>query len=746
MTKFSAALIRHRLKAFIIMLLAAVLCGFLALKTPVITDMTRYLPSDSTMKKGVDIMAEEFSSLAMPNTVRVMFHNVPDEEKPEIRERLSAIPNVDSVSFSAGDPSYEKDGYTLYILSSSYGYGSPELNGVIREIEEQYGGVYEMVWAEDDTMGGDVPLWIIALAILIILIILLSMSPSWVEPFLFLATIGVAVIINTGTNYILGGTSDITLSIGAVLQLVLSMDYAIMLMNRYRHIRETESGEEHTVCMQRALSESFTAISSSSLTTIAGLLVLIFMSFKIGAEVGIVLAKGVAISLVCTMTVLPTLILFFEKAIIRTRKKVLQFNMTPLAVFCSRFRYSLLAALVILFGVLLFLKNGTRFTYTYVETTPIDDHFPRANQMVVLYNNEDEEAMAGWIPEIEKTEQVTSALSWSQTLGKAFTAGELAASLPSLLQMAESQAGMQVPDSVKEMLAGESSDFMLQTLYNMAAASEGEDPSGFRMTFQGLLDYVMENAEGNPLFDAFLSDDIKESLSLAREKLDDAGSMMKGKQYSLLVLNTTFPDESEEGTAFLNRLSEEGHERLKGDFYLIGSTPMAWEMSQSFASELNRMTILTAVVIFLVVLVAFRSLLIPLVLVSLIQTAVFATMVLIRFTGGSMYYLALLMVQSILMGATIDYAILFTDYYLEKRRSTDDLKEVLQSAYDHSIHTILTSGLIIVIVTMILGNVFPNPATGQICFTIGEGAAVALIMILFILRGVLAALDGRIIT
>ena len=172
---------------------------------------------------------------------------------------------------------------------------------------------------------------------------------------------------------------------------------------------------------------------------------------------------------------------------------------------------------------------------------------------------------------------------------------------------------------------------------------------------------------------------------------------------------------------------------------------MAWEMSQSFASELNRMTILTAVVIFLVVLIAFRSLLIPLVLVSLIQTAVFATMVLIRFTGGSMYYLALLMVQSILMGATIDYAILFTDYYLEKRSNTDDLKEVLQSAYDHSIHTILTSGLIIVIVTMILGNVFPNPATGQICFTIGEGAAVALIMILFILPGVLAALDGRII-
>ena len=256
---------------------------------------------------------------------------------------------------------------------------------------------------------------------------------------------------------------------------------------------------------------------------------------------------------------------------------------------------------------------------------------------------------------------------------------------------------------------------------------------------------VSESADSNPLFATLLSDEMKENLALSREMISGMGSMIKGPEHSLLMLSTSFPDDSEEGTSFLDWLDEEAKEQFSGDYYLIGSTPMGWETSKSFTSELNRMTILTAFVIFLVVLVTFRSLVIPVVLVSMIQTAVFATMVLIRLSGGEMYYLALLMVQSILMGATIDYAILFTDYYREERLHSNDIKTVLRSVYDHSVNTVLTSGLIIVIVTMILGNVFPNPATGKICFTIGEGAAVAICMILLLLPGVLAAMDKWIV-
>ena len=167
---------------------------------------------------------------------------------------------------------------------------------------------------------------------------------------------------------------------------------------------------------------------------------------------------------------------------------------------------------------------------------------------------------------------------------------------------------------------------------------------------------------------------------------------------------------------------------------------MAYEMATSFGQELTKMTLITAIAIFLVVLITFRSFLIPLLLVLMIQTAVYATMVIINLQGYSIYYLALLMVQSILMGATIDYAILYTGYYREFRRSMGK-KEALSASYRGSMHTITTSGLIISIITWILGYAFPNPTIGEICFTISKGAACSLVLIILLLPGILAALD-----
>ena len=167
-------------------------------------------------------------------------------------------------------------------------------------------------------------------------------------------------------------------------------------------------------------------------------------------------------------------------------------------------------------------------------------------------------------------------------------------------------------------------------------------------------------------------------------------------------------------------------------------------MSGSFTGELNRITILTAAAIFLVVVLTFRSVVVPVILVLLIQTAVYATVVIMGIQGQSMYYLAYLIVQSILMGATIDYAILYTNYYRESRKR-QDIRLSVTEAYEKSIHTILTSGLIIVIVTAILGYAFGDPSILQICHTIAKGAACSLILILFVLPGTLCALDRWIV-
>ena len=225
-----------------------------------------------------------------------------------------------------------------------------------------------------------------------------------------------------------------------------------------------------------------------------------------------------------------------------------------------------------------------------------------------------------------------------------------------------------------------------------------------------------------------------------KTQLDGAINQLLGKNHSLMMIETALPVESAETTAFMDELSAFCGDNLKNDYYFIGNTPMSYEMEQSFDKELLFITLLTAVAIFIVVALTFRSLSIPALLVLLVQCGVYLTMTVNGLMGYSIYYLALLIVQCILMGATIDYAILFTNYYRESRK-TMDIKDSIKAAYEGSIHTILTSGLIMIVVTGAIGFSPVDPTIAQICQTISIGALSATLLILFVLPGVTAALD-----
>ncbi|MCC8120512.1 MAG: MMPL family transporter, partial [Oscillospiraceae bacterium] len=288
-------------------------------------------------------------------------------------------------------------------------------------------------------------------------------------------------------------------------------------------------------------------------------------------------------------------------------------------------------------------------------------------------------------------------------------------------------------------LTDELDEDTVELLYLYNAGTNYSD-STWTMTLTELLAFISDQLAEDERFSPWLDQDLLDTVDDASQQLDNAASQLRGSTYSRLVLTTTLPLESEETTAFLDNLDQALKDNLTGDYYLIGNSPMAWEMAQSFNSELNRITLLTALAIFLVVLISFRSLAVPVLLVLLIQTAVYTTMVIMHLQGQSMYYLALLIVQSILMGATIDYAILFTNYYRVNRRHMG-MKASLLGAYASSIQTILTSGLIIVLATAILGYAFSDLAIRQICHTIAKGAACSILLILFVLPGVLANFD-----
>ena len=1050
MNKLSELIVHKRYIILTAVLAITVVCAILFPKVEINYDMTKYLSDESQMKQGLDIMEAQFPDVETSNTIRVMVDDLTDSEKTEVLSQLEGLKYADSVTYEADSEDYNKDNHTLYIVNTGYDYNSPEEVALRDNISEQLSD-YEVVVKNDDTASDTLPLYIIAIALALIMIVLFAMCSSWIEPLLFLAAIGIAVIINLGTNYFLGSISNVTFMIAALLQLVLSMDYSIMLMNRYR--QELEHTPEKNTAMIQALRGGCSSIAGSAVTTIVGLLVLVFMSFKIGMDLGIVLAKGVLISLLSVFTVLPCFILMADNLIKKTPKKALHIPTGGLARFSHRFRFPIAIAFIILFIGCFFLRNGTPTAFTLASEDPIADVFPTSNQIVLLYENDDEDAVTAMAEELEADANIKSVTGYSTSLGKPQTVDQLAAlmadmgsdtaldadmlkiiyydyychdetvtmtmsqflhfihddvmtnetfaseinfdmaaNMDQMIFFADSK-NLTTPknsaqlakifgmdeDTVEQLLllyysshdgvdAGKmtlpqftnfilnevskdpqySSMFdsaVLAQLNQMAIYTDAEkmttpypytvvaqmlgmdentamqlfmyyamqqgnyDPTTMplpELSVKTVVDFIVANQEQfapmmgeesiaqltmvkqlidlsvsgtsctpaqmaqilgmnqsqvrqlyllyqtkhgdtsswklsvykfvcflqdsvltnktyakqldsdaaqslssartimdavlsgksytpaqltnllsgmtdgldentmellalyygsqknyNPewtlsihqlfehlsgsilndsRFASFIDDDMRKSILDYEETINDGLNQLQGKQFSRLIITTTFPAESKETSAFIKSLFDDCDSNLSGDYYLVGNSVMTYEMENNFDDEMLFITWLTAISIFVVVAVTFKSLIIPLILVLLVQCGVYLTVTIVGLQGYSIYYLALLIVQSILMGATIDYAILFSNYYREKRQ-TLGIREALTASYKNSIHTIMTSGLILTLVCGIVGRLFENPTIGQICTTISTGALCACLLILFILPGILAATD-----
>ena len=804
MNKIANFLVEKRIWLLVIFLLLAVGSLFLMPKVKVNTDMSLYLPDDSRMKQGKDIMAEQMpATLNVQSQIRVMFDNLSDTEKTEMVSRLGSIPGVASVTYQPESSDYNKDNHTLYILKSDEAYESEVFKGIEETLDKDFSG-YTMIHENDDLNKNALTAGILLGALGILLFVLLVMSNSWLEPIIFLFSVGVAVLINMGTNVFLPDVSKNTNSIVAVMQLVLSMDYAIILSNRFR--QAAKKTEDRPAAMKEAIKNAIPAMCSSSVTTIVGLLALCFMSFKIGADMGIVFAKGVFLSLLGCFLVLPAMLLLFDRPIRATAKKSLTIPTGALATFSVKCRFFILVAFVGIFVTVFILKGGSGISYVLPLSDQVADVFPKDNNIVVLYSNTDEAKIPEMAEELSAKSGVRSVNAYSTTLGKKMKAEEMVGFVSAMFGVGQVE-------------------YLDPSVFKLFYYTHYADRSGEKLTPKELISFFKKASEENPLLSSVMNDEMKEKLDQAEKSpllpslkltvsemyemvqglssdlnenilslayafyfsqtaYDDSWTLsiddlikdvsaseeinalldtktklilntavsgiesgkgqMAGPDYSLMAVTTDLIDGSDEAMDFTKALDQFCKEKLQGEYYIIGSTPMAYEMSQTFDSEMNRITIITAAAIFIVVLITFRNFMIPLILVGLIQASVYITMVVMRVAGTSMYYVALLIVQSILMGATIDYAIVFTNFYREKRREKE-LADAMKSAYKASIRTILTSGLVMALCTTLLGFAFKDPGVGQICHILAIGTASALVMILFILPGVLAALDRLIV-
>ena len=803
--RLASFVVEHRRPIFVIMAVIAAVCAFLTTKVVTNEDLTKYLPDKSPMKQGIDIMAEEFPGTQSVQTVRVMFTHLKPEEKEDILARLKGIPYVTDVTWQADHPDYNKDDHTLYVVSTEAGYKSAEMKSIKKALDQEFSG-YEMAWHDDDVSNPEVPAWILLCGVAAILIILLVMCGSWIEPFLFLAGIGFAVIINQGTNLVMGSVSTVTASMSAIMQLVLSMDYSIILSNRFK--QERAKNDDIIASMKTAVVNAFPSVVSSGMTTVVGLLMLLFMSFKIGMDLGIVLAKGVFLSMFCVLVIMPGILIACDGLIRKTKKKSLRIPTKGLAVFSNKMHMAIAVVFVLVMAGAVVLQQQTAIVYTLQREDPVAEVFPADNTMVLVYENADEPAIPGICGMLEKDDEVKSVACYYSALATPYTAEEMVRNMPEMQggmkldgnllsmiyylryggdqplkmtaaeflsflsehvagnelfesSMSEDQRTMlsqvgnaaglvsliagddpMTPKQMAELFSAFSPDMneeALELMFLYRAGLENGDPK-WTMTMEELFEFLYGTVQNDPRFAPLLGEDAKAALSDGRQQLTEGKAQLVGENHSRLIVTTRYPDEDEETFRFIDRLSAACDETFKGKTYLIGNSAMNLEMSRSFGGEYLFITILTAVVIFLIVALSTRSLMIPLILVLIVQTGVFITVASIGLAGNSIYFLALLIVQCILMGATIDYGILFTNYYTENRRDAG-VFEAVRKAYEGAIHTITTSGLILVIVPSIVGRFFQDPTITAIVDTIGIGSLVAILLILVFLPGILITCD-----
>ena len=462
------------------------------------SDMTKYLPADSQMSRGLQVMATEFgeADISMPS-ISLMCGALSEEEKTAFRDTLTALPDVNKATVQTS----EDGAHTLYQLYVDESVNQKALGKQIRKAHPQ---VQLIETAQD---GATPPVSVMIIAAFLIVAVLLFMAQSWVEPFIYLGTTGMAILLNMGTNAFLPSVSITTHSIAAILQMVLSIDYCIILTNRYRQKKKTHPDPIEAVNF--AIKSAYRPVISSAMTTVVGLLMLCFMRLRIGMDMGVVLAKGVICSLICTFSVLPSLLILLDKAIEKSHKKTFVIPTERLGRFATSHKIPIAISSVILFAVAFFFSQRTSIFFSAEAESRIEEVFPQPNAFVIIYNTADEDSIAPMIDQLAGDTSVNTVISYPTLLQRPYSAAEMAVSLKTMSAQFGDMINLGNGDLIQEMLTPE----LVQVLYYMQSGL-GDT---LTIDFPTLTRFIDSDCLNNPLFAGFIDDSMRDQMALLRE-------------------------------------------------------------------------------------------------------------------------------------------------------------------------------------------------------------------------------------
>ncbi len=730
MYKLAEFIVDKRNLFFLIYIIALVFCIFSRNWVKVENDVTKYLPDSTETRQGLTVMNDQFVTYG---TAQVLLANISYDRARETADMIEDINGVTSVTFDNTEDHYKGTSALLDVTFDGEEEDQISIDAM-NEIKDKLAGYdvyYSTSVANDDSANLESEMQVVtAIAAVIIVVVLLITSKSYAEVPVLLITFIAAALLNMGTNFLLGTISFISNSVTIVLQLALAIDYAIILCHRYTEERENLPAREATIT---ALSKAIPEISSSSLTTVSGLLALAFMQFKIGEDLAVVLIKAIILSLLSVFTLMPGLIMVFSKWMDKTVHKNLIPSISAVGKFAIKTKYIIPPIFAVVIVVACIFANLCPYCFSTGSTsTPrksestiaqekIDSTFGSKNMIALVVPAGDYEAEKNLLADLDACDEVKS------TQGLANT---------------EAMDGYMLTDSLtpREFSELVGLDYEVAQLLYSAYAINQEDygevinsSSKYSVPLIDMFEFLLDEIDKGYVT---LEGDLKDQMDDLSEQLDKALLQLKTDDYSRLVVYLNLPEEGDDTFAFLDRVHDMMSKYYTDNYYVVGNSTSDYDLSSSFSRDNLVISILSALFVIIILLFTFKSAGLPVLLILVIQGSIWINFSFPYLLNSPLYFLGYLVVNSIQMGANIDYAIVISSRYDDLKKQLP-IKEAIIETLNQAFPTIITSGSILAAAGILISFLSTNGVISAIGTCLGRGTIISIILVMGVLPQIL---------
>lgn len=740
MKKISSFIVKYS-KIILVLFAALIVYSILSInKVNIEYSVTSYLPIETDTKKALDIMDDEFVTYG---TSTILIRNITYEDAYKLKEEIVDIEGVKELKFENTEDYYKESTALFSITYTGDDEDQTSINAY-NEVIEKVKGYDALVAARlvdnyADQLQSDINK-ILIYVIIIIIIVLLFTSNSVAEVLVFLIVFGVAALLNMGTNYWFGTISFISNSVCVILQLALAIDYAIILSHRFAEEKMHANNSEDA--MIEALAKAISEIFGSSLTTISGLLALCCMTLKLGADLGLVLAKSIVCSMLTVFLLMPALMLLFSKAIDKTSHK----NLVPKISFFGKAILKLRFVLPVIFLALVCVCGVLSFNVNYVYA---QDSIDTSNPTEAMIANKEINRIFGsknqFVILVPKDNNYKNEMKVVENLEKEANINEITSISNVKLNANGETHSLNEEINYKDLAHFVGTDydtaktiFRAYCYFNSDKSKDGltelavfeANPDKYTCSILNLADCAFKY---NDFIEAALGDDLDalDNYHDIKEQINDAEDQLIGINYTRVVCNITTEVEAKETFALIERLDKNIKTEVNGAIF-AGESMSAYDLNSSFSTDNLLISILTIVFVYIILIFTLKNWGIPILLVATIQGAIFINFSIPVLTNTNLYFFVYLIVSAIQMGATIDYAIVSTTRYQDLVQTMDKKTAVIETL-NQVFPTIITSGVILSFAGFLINFLVSDPLISTLGLALGRGTIISILSVMCVL-------------